>query len=47
MPIVKISTPQKNAEWDAILFQKDNQALGIWAAGRMTVEGGKEELIIL
>ena len=41
IPIVKISTPQGSTEWGAILFQKDGQALGIWAMEGMAVEGGK------
>ncbi len=41
MPVVSISTPQGKAEWGGLLFQKDNQAVGIWAIGGQAVESGK------
>lgn len=41
LPLTRVSTPQGNMEWGGILFQKDDQALGIWATGGYAVEGGK------
>lgn len=39
--IVKVGAPQGSVEWGAVIFKKENRAVGIWAMSGASIEGGK------